>query len=133
LAIIYSNVNANTNNTIFFIFYKKIIFCTKVLFDVQGLKVKRRCPYFSGDGVKWTNRTNFYGKGNILRIRKLLYSSQKSNKRLMVRSITWETKREGQRQAKNCTTHRNQKKGKKLVPIMVGSYLTHTPSNVACT
>ncbi len=44
-----------------------------------------------------------------------LNRSQKSNKRSMAKSITWETKREGQRKTKRCTTHRNQKKGRKLV------------------
>jgi hypothetical protein len=34
----------------------------------------------------------------------------KSNKRSMVITIIGETKREGQRKAKRCTTHRNQKK-----------------------
>jgi hypothetical protein len=42
---------------------------------------------------------------------KEIKSSQKSNKRLMARTITGETKREGQRKAKGCTTHWNQKKG----------------------
>jgi hypothetical protein len=44
----------------------------------------------------------------------------------MARAITRETKREGQK------THnlQEQKKGKKLVPFVVGSYFTHDPSSV---
>jgi hypothetical protein len=34
-----------------------------------------------------------------------------TNKRSMVGTMTRETKREGQRKAKRCTIHRNQKKG----------------------
>ncbi len=49
----------------------------------------------------------------------------------MAKTITREIKREGQRKAKRCTTPKNQKKGKKLVPLMVGNYLTHDLSNVA--
>jgi hypothetical protein len=37
--------------------------------------------------------------------------SPKSNKRLMVGTIIGETKREGQRKAKRCTSRKNQKKG----------------------
>jgi hypothetical protein len=37
---------------------------------------------------------------------------QKSNKKSMARTITKETKREGQGKAKTHTTHKNQKKGK---------------------
>jgi len=48
----------------------------------------------------------------------------------MVGTIIGETKREGQRKVKRCTTHKNPKK--KLVPLVVGSYFTHSPSNVAC-
>jgi hypothetical protein len=42
----------------------------------------------------------------------------------MARTITWETKREGQKM------HNPQKpkKGRELLPFMVGSYLTHGPS-----
>ncbi len=36
---------------------------------------------------------------------------QKSNKRSMAKIITRETKKEGQRRAKGCTTRKNQKKG----------------------
>jgi hypothetical protein len=58
----------------------------------------------------------------------------------MVRTITGEIKKEGQRKAKRRTTHKIQKKLKKrkikkrrkLVPLMVGSYLSHGPFNVAC-
>ncbi len=39
---------------------------------------------------------------------------QKSNKRLMARTITGETKREGQRKAKICTAYRNQKKRERV-------------------
>jgi hypothetical protein len=48
----------------------------------------------------------------------------------MVRTIKEETKKEGQRKAKRLTTRRNQEKGKELVPLVVGSYLTHNPSIV---
>jgi hypothetical protein len=55
---------------------------------------------------------------------------KKSNKRLMARTITRETKKEGQRKAKRSTAHRNQTKRRELVLLMVvGSYLTHGPSN----
>jgi len=45
----------------------------------------------------------------------------------MVETITGE----GQRKAKRLTNCGNQKKGKKLIPLMVGSYFTHGPFNVA--
>ncbi len=48
----------------------------------------------------------------------------------MVGTIIRETKREGQRKAKRCTTPMNQKKGEKVILLVVGSYLTHVPSNV---
>jgi len=47
----------------------------------------------------------------------------------MVETITEETKKEGQRKAKGCTTHKNQK-GRELIPFVVGNYLTHSPFNV---
>jgi len=49
----------------------------------------------------------------------------------MVGTITREVKREGQKKAKR---HNPQEveKGKELVPLMVGKYFTHSPSNVAC-
>jgi hypothetical protein len=48
----------------------------------------------------------------------------------MARIITWETKSEG----KKTNNPHEPKKGKKLIPLMVGrSYLTHCPSNVICT
>jgi len=63
--------------------------------------------------------------------------SQKSNKRSMARTMA----RECQRKAKRHTTHGNQekgkrpletkKKGKKLVPFVVGSYFTHNPYVIA--
>jgi hypothetical protein len=37
--------------------------------------------------------------------------TQKSNKRMMVGTITWETDREGQRKAKSHIAYRNPKKG----------------------
>jgi hypothetical protein len=47
--------------------------------------------------------------------------------------IARETKREGQRKAKRHTARRKtERKGRELVPIVVGSYLTHGPSNVTC-
>jgi RNA recognition motif-containing protein len=53
---------------------------------------------------------------------------QKSNKRSMAGTITKETKKEGQRM------HNPQepKKRRKQVPLMVGNYFTHSPSNVTC-
>jgi hypothetical protein len=50
----------------------------------------------------------------------------------MVGIITRETKKEGQRKAKRCTTCKP-KKGRELIPLVVGSYFTHGPPNVACT
>jgi hypothetical protein len=41
-----------------------------------------------------------------------------------------ENKREGQRKAKRHAACMNQ--GRKLIPLVVGSYFTHHPSNVAC-
>jgi hypothetical protein len=57
------------------------------------------------------------------------YDSQKSNKRSMVETIIGETKREGQERPKDEQFVRT-KKNKELVPLMVGSYLTHGPYNV---
>jgi hypothetical protein len=49
----------------------------------------------------------------------------------MVGTITKETKREGQGKTKlKYAQPTRTKRGKKLVPFMVGSYLTHGPSNV---
>jgi hypothetical protein len=56
--------------------------------------------------------------------------TQKSNKRSIVRTITRETKRGGQRKAKGCITYKNQKKRRELIPLVVGTYLTHNPYNV---
>jgi hypothetical protein len=45
------------------------------------------------------------------------------------------TKREGQRKAKKTQSlqeNKRKKKGRELVPLVVGSYLTHGPSNVTC-
>jgi hypothetical protein len=39
--------------------------------------------------------------------------SQKSNKRLMTKTILGETKREGQRKAKRCTIRKNRKEKEK--------------------
>jgi hypothetical protein len=50
----------------------------------------------------------------------------------MAETITRETKREGQKKVKRYTTHRNQKKRRELIPFVVGNYLTHGPSTVAC-
>jgi hypothetical protein len=41
-----------------------------------------------------------------------------------------EDKREGQRKVKKCAQLARTKEGKELVPLVVGSYLTHNPSNV---
>jgi hypothetical protein len=48
---------------------------------------------------------------------------------LMAGTIARETKREGKTKVKRRTTHKNQKK-RELAPLVVGSYLTHCPSNV---
>jgi hypothetical protein len=48
----------------------------------------------------------------------------------MAETITREIKREGQREAKRRITCKNQKKGRKLIPFVVGSYFTHNLSNV---
>jgi hypothetical protein len=61
----------------------------------------------------------------IFRVSDSKEEAQKSNKRLTTKTIIGETKREGQRKAKRCTTYMNQKKRRELVPLMVGSYLTH--------
>jgi hypothetical protein len=53
---------------------------------------------------------------------------KKSNKRLVARTITRKTKREGQ----NTNNLQEPKKGRELVPLMVGSYFIHNSSNVAC-
>jgi hypothetical protein len=39
---------------------------------------------------------------------------------------------EGQKKAKRCMACKKQKKRRELVPLMVGSYLTHNPPNVTC-
>jgi hypothetical protein len=55
--------------------------------------------------------------------------AQKSNKKSMARTITGQTKREGQKM----NNPRRPKKGRKLVPLMVGRYFTHNPStSLAC-
>jgi hypothetical protein len=41
-----------------------------------------------------------------------------------------EDKKEGQRKVKKCGHLARTKEGKELVPLVVGSYLTHKPSNV---
>jgi hypothetical protein len=47
----------------------------------------------------------------------------------MVKTIARKTKGQGQRKAKRCVTRKNQK-GRKLIPLVVGSYFTHSLSNV---
>jgi hypothetical protein len=49
----------------------------------------------------------------------------------MAGAITEETKKEGQRNAKRHTTHKNKKKRKELILLVVGNYFTHNPSIVA--
>jgi hypothetical protein len=46
----------------------------------------------------------------------------------MAITITWETKRDGQK----TNNLQEPKKGRELVPLVVGSYLTHSPSIVTC-
>jgi hypothetical protein len=55
--------------------------------------------------------------------------SQKSNRRSMTRTITGETKREGQRKAKRRIA-RGTKKRRKLVHLMLKNYVTHGLFNV---
>jgi hypothetical protein len=62
----------------------------------------------------------------------VFFTHKNPKKKMMVRTIAKDTKREGQRKAKKCTSYRNQKR-KKLIPLMVGTYLTHNPFNVTCT
>jgi hypothetical protein len=50
----------------------------------------------------------------------------------MGKTITRETKKEGQKKPKRQTTHKKFIKRKKLDPFVVGSYFPHNPSNVAC-
>jgi hypothetical protein len=57
---------------------------------------------------------------------------QKSNKRLMVGTIIRETKRGRPKKGLKTYNPQEPKKGKELVPLMVGSYLTNGPYNVAC-
>jgi hypothetical protein len=46
----------------------------------------------------------------------------------MAITITWKTKGK----AKKYTTHTRTKEGRKLIPFVVGNYLTHNPFHVAC-
>jgi hypothetical protein len=55
--------------------------------------------------------------------------SQKSNKRSMAITIKWKQKRKAKERPKDAQPIRT-KKGRGLVPLVVGSYLTHGPSNV---
>ncbi len=50
----------------------------------------------------------------------------------MAKNIKEETKREGQRKAKKCTTHKNQEKGREIILLVVGSNFTHSPFNIIC-
>jgi hypothetical protein len=56
---------------------------------------------------------------------------EKSNKRLMVKTITGETKRGRPKKGQKTYNPQEPKKGKELVPLVVGSYLPHGPYNVA--
>ncbi len=56
---------------------------------------------------------------------------KKPNKKLMARIITWKTKGKPKERQKDARPTRT-KEGRELVPLMVGSYLTHNRSNVAC-
>jgi hypothetical protein len=51
---------------------------------------------------------------------------------MMAKTITRETKREGQRKVKRHVACRNQKNGRDLVLLVVGSYPTHGPFNITC-
>ncbi len=55
--------------------------------------------------------------------------SQKSNKRSMAITSKWRQKRKAKERPKDAQPTRT-KKGRELVPLVVGSYLTHGPSNV---
>jgi hypothetical protein len=50
----------------------------------------------------------------------------------MAGTIIGETKREGQRKARRRIACKNQKKGRELASLVVGSYFTHNPSHVIC-
>jgi hypothetical protein len=53
----------------------------------------------------------------------------------MAETITWKTKRKIKRKAKERPTYaqpEGTKGGRELVPLVVGSYLTHNPFNGSC-
>jgi hypothetical protein len=50
----------------------------------------------------------------------------------MVGTITWKTKGKNAKERPKDVQPARTKEGKELVPLMVGSYLTHSPSNVVC-
>jgi hypothetical protein len=58
--------------------------------------------------------------------------SKKSNKKLDGWNHHMEDKREGQRKVKKMHNPGGTKEGRELVPLMVGNYLTHNPSNATC-
>jgi hypothetical protein len=63
----------------------------------------------------------------------ITFSSQKSNQDRWLEPSHGETKREGQRKAKRCTTCKNPKKREKARPShTIGNYVTHSLFNVAC-
>jgi len=50
----------------------------------------------------------------------------------MVGTITWERKGKAKESPKDPQPTRTKKKRRKLIPLVVGNYFTHNPSNVAC-
>jgi hypothetical protein len=50
----------------------------------------------------------------------------------MAETIIGETKRKGFKLQKTQPVKTQNKRGRELVPLAVGSYFTHNPSNVAC-
>ncbi len=55
------------------------------------------------------------------------FKTQKSNKRLMAKAIIRKQKEKAKERQKNTQPTRSKKKGKKLVPPIVGSYFTNDP------
>jgi len=61
-----------------------------------------------------------------------LIKSQKSNKRSLAITIVGRQKGKAKEKPKDTQPVRTKKKGRELVPLMVGNYLTHGSSNITC-
>ncbi len=99
---------ASSNETFLFFFYENI-------WNNIHINIACNRPILMWWGLKWYKWTTFC---TILLYEPMMtwgtyYGtlSPKTNKRLMVGTIIGETKREGQRKAKRCTSRKNQKKG----------------------